>query len=367
MALLGELISVMETIVPPAYAEAWDNVGLLVGDPTQSCKRVLLTIDYTEAVALEARKNRCDAVIAYHPPIFDGLKRVTAERTSLVFEAIRHGVAIYSPHTALDVAEGGTNDVLADAIGLWQREPLRVMETKSSRYKLVVFVPEKDVGKVSDALFAAGAGEIGKYSSCSFRSPGTGTFFGEAGSHPRAGKSGRLETVAEVRLETVVPISKLSDVLAALRASHPYEEPAFDLNQLAALPEGLGQGRIGTFASAASMTELLARIKRKLGLEFLLVNGSGGKRIRKVAICAGSGGDLLDDAISQSAQVFLTGELRHHDALKAERAGMNVICTLHSNSERGVLKSLKIRLEEKLPGVRFMLSRKDRDPFTFRR
>src|ERR1700722_8599646 len=136
---LGDLITALETIASPAYAEPWDNVGLLVGDISQPCNRVLLTIDYTDAVAAEARKNRCDTVIAYHPPIFDGLKNITADVAgSLVFDAIRDGIAIYSPHTPLDAIVGGTHDVLADAIGLSKREPLRLLETKSSQYKLVV-------------------------------------------------------------------------------------------------------------------------------------------------------------------------------------------------------------------------------------
>jgi len=364
---LGDLITTLESIAPRAYAEPWDNVGLLVGDISQPCKRVLLTIDYTNNVAAEARKNRCDTVIAYHPPIFDGLKNVTTDGTaSLVFEAIRDRLAIYSPHTALDAADGGTHDVLADAIGLPERRPLRVMETKSTQYKLIVFVPETDVEKLSAALFDAGAGQIGKYSSCSFRSPGSGTFFGEAGSHPAVGRSGRLEKAPEIRLETVVPISKLSAVLSALRSVHPYEEPAFDLNQLAAAPAGIGQGRIGVFPKPLLMSEMIERIKGNLGLDFLLISASQNQRIRKVAICAGAGGELLDDAISQGAQLYLTGELRHHDAIKVERAGMNVICTLHSNSERGVLKSLKAKLEKQLPSIHFMLSRKDRDPFEIR-
>jgi dinuclear metal center YbgI/SA1388 family protein len=360
---LSDLIEVLEKIAPIRHAESWDNVGLLVGDPSQPCNRVLLTIDYTKAVAEEVRQNRCDVVIAYHPPIFEGLKRLTP---SLVFDAVRDGIAIYSPHTALDVAEDGTNDVLADAIGLSNRQPLRLAETKSTQYKMIVFVPEKDLEKVSQALFAAGAGRIGNYSSCSFQSPGTGTFFGEPNSNPTVGKSGQLETTAEIRLETVVDISKLPNVLTALRESHPYEEPAFDLNQLAAPPEGVGQGRIGTFPSPLPMSELIARIKRELELEHLLVCGAENIPASKVAICAGAGGDFLDDAISQGADLYLTGELRHHDAIKADKAGMRVICTLHSNSERAVLKKLKVRLEEKLPSIHFMVSRVDRDPFLIR-
>src|SRR5205807_5439690 len=179
----------------------------------------------------------------------------------------------YSPHTALAMAEGGTNDVLCDVLGLSRRWPLKLAETKATQYKLVTFVPENALEAVSRALFAAGAGRIGQYTSCSFRSPGTGTFFGEEGTNPAVGQSGKLETAQEVRIETVVPIAKITDVVKGLRESHPYEEPAFDLNQLAAPPEGVGIGRVGEFDQPVERRELLERIKQGLELKYLLVAG----------------------------------------------------------------------------------------------
>ena len=190
---LSELLTVLESIAPMRLAEPWDNVGLLVGDPKQPVHRLMLTIDYTAAVAAEAEAQNCDAVVSYHPPIFEPLKRIVAP--SLIHDAIRRGLAIYSPHTALDVAEGGTNDMLADAIGLAERQPLRITPPKSAACKLVVFVPPEAADKLAAALFAAGAGRIGNYSSCSFRCPGTGTFFGEADANPAVGEAGRLERV----------------------------------------------------------------------------------------------------------------------------------------------------------------------------
>jgi dinuclear metal center YbgI/SA1388 family protein len=361
---LSDLVSVLEQIAPTRNAEAWDNVGLLVGDPRQSVSKVLLTIDYTGAVAEEGESLSCDAVIAYHPPIFQAIKRVVAG--SLVFDAIVRGVAIYSPHTALDVAEGGTNDVLCDVLGLEDRQPLKVAETKASRCKLVTFVPQKELELVSTALFDAGAGQIGRYSSCSFRSTGTGTFFGEEGTSPTVGAAGRLEEAVEVRLETVVPLDRVGDVVRALRKSHPYEEPAFDLVQLAAPPEGLGMGRVGTFGEPVERAELLARLKRGLGIEHLLVAGPAEGVVTRAAVCAGACGDLLNDAIARKAEFYVTGEMRHHDALKAAAAGMTVVCTLHSNSERVTLKRLKQRLEEALPGLEVHLSAVDADPFAVR-
>lgn len=357
---LRQLVSALEAIAPTRYAEAWDNVGLLVGDPDQPVSRVLLTVDYTAEVADEARRERCDAVVAYHPPIFEGLKRVTAP--SPVWEAIRAGVAIYSPHTALDVAEGGTNDVLADALGLADRTPLRLAQPRDNQYKLVTFVPEEALERVSRAVFEAGAGRIGNYSACSFRSPGVGTFFGEEGTAPAVGAPGRLEQASEVRVETVVPVARIEAVLRALRQAHPYEEPAFDLVRLAAPPEGVGLGRIGTLAPV-DRGALIARVKAALGLERVLVAGPQDGEVTRAAACAGACGDLYKDAVARGAQLYLTGEMRHHDALAAARAGVTVVCTLHSNSERATLPRLKARLEAALPGLAVRVSARDRDPF----
>ena len=364
--LLSELVAALNDIAPTRNAESWDNVGLLVGDPARAVSKVMLTIDYTDAVAAEAQAAVCDAVVAYHPPIFQPLKRLTSE--NIVFDAIRRGVAIYSPHTALDVVDGGTNDMLADVLGLpADRSPLRLAQTKASQLKLVTFVPEKDAERVSGALFEAGSGRIGAYTHCSFQTKGSGTFFGEEGkTNPTVGESGRLERAEELRIETVVPMSKVEAVIRALRKAHPYEEPAFDLNQLAAPPEGLGQGRVAAFEKPVERAELFERIKRGLGVRHLLVAGPADGAVRRAAVCAGACGDLLDDAISQRADLYLTGEMRHHDAIKAARAGVTVVCVLHSNSERAVMRRLKSRLEQALPGLTCLLSKADRDPFEVR-
>jgi dinuclear metal center YbgI/SA1388 family protein len=357
---LNKIVAALEEIAPTKHAEKWDNVGLLVGDPARDISAAMLTVDYTPAVAAEAAKRKCDLVVAYHPPIFDGLKRVTSD--NLVFDAIRRGVAIYSPHTALDAAEGGTNDVLCDILGMTQRQPLRMAEIKATQFKLVTFVPKKDLEKVSRALFDAGAGCIGDYSSCSFLIDGTGTFFGDENTNPKIGKGGKLEHVSEIRLETVVPIASIDRVIGALRKSHPYEEPAFDLNQLAAPPEGVGMGRIGMLPST-SRKNIFQKIKRAIGIKHLLIAGPTNGAIMRAAVCAGAGGEFVDDAIAQKTQLYLTGEIRHHDALKAARMGMTVVCTLHSNSERVALKRLAAEIRKRLPELTLALSRQDRDPF----
>ncbi|GAC1351899.1 MAG: Nif3-like dinuclear metal center hexameric protein [Polyangiales bacterium] len=361
--LVRELVDLLEVIAPTQYAEAWDNVGLMTGERSQRVERALLTIDLTPQVLEEARLRQCTFVMAYHPPYLKPPARI--EEESVVYRAIRASIAIYSPHTALDVAQGGTNDVLADAIGLDPRAPLRASDACDAKCKLIVFVPTDHLQRVSDALFEAGAGRIGRYSSCSFRSAGIGTFFGEEGANPSVGERGQLSMINEVRLEVVVPSSAVPQVIRALRAAHPYEEPAYDLIQLASDPGGLGIGRVGT-VQPTQREELFQRIKHALGIDHLLIAGPTDGVVTRAAVCAGSGRDLLPDAIAKGAELYLTGELAHHDALRASSKGVTVVCTLHSASERAALGALKSRLEKETHGVEFLLSTADRDPFVIR-
>jgi dinuclear metal center YbgI/SA1388 family protein len=355
---VADLVRAMEAIAPTAYAEDWDNVGLLAGDPGARLGRVLVTIDCTPAVVEEAATSGCEAIVSYHPPLLKAVTRVVAGQ--VLFDLVRRGIALYSPHTALDAAPGGTNDALADAVGLADRAPIRAF-AKDAEYKLATFVPAEALAKVSDALFAAGAGRIGDYRSCSFRTPGTGTFFGEEGANPAVGSAGKLETVDEVRLETVVPIGRVGDVVRALRAAHPYEEPAFDLARLATPPSARGMGRIGSLP-AVDRAELVARVKERLGVGHLLVAGPTTGPVTRAAVCAGATGDLLESAIRQGAQVIVAGETRHHDALRAATAGVTVMCALHSNSERITMPPLAKRLAAAL-GIDVTVSVLDRDPF----
>jgi len=374
---LDDLLPILDSLAPLRFAEDWDNVGLLVGDPAAAISRVLVTVDFTRAVADEAATFGAELVVAYHPPMFAAVKRVPHD--ALWAEAIRKGIALYSMHTALDVAEGGTNDVLADACGVdtASRKALRPYQGKDAVYKLVTFVPESDVERVSHALFEAGAGRIGNYTQCSFRARGTGTFFGEHGTNPAVGSSGQFERTSEIRLETVVPADKAASVVKALRATHPYEEPAFDLIHLASAveTEGVGLGRVGNVASCTA-DDLVARVKSKLGLARVLVaraHGKSGQRderekiISRVAVAAGAGGALLEDARRARADAFVTGELRHHDALEATRRGMLVVAALHSNSERAAVRVFAERLQAHLSGlsgITVRASDADADPFT---
>jgi dinuclear metal center YbgI/SA1388 family protein len=362
---LKDIVHALEELAPLRYAESWDNVGLLVGDPSSEVKRVLVTVDYTRDVADEAAAAKAELVVAYHPPMFAAVKRVPHD--ALWAEAVRRGVALYSPHTALDVAKDGTNDWLADACGVSadERRALRLHAEKDANYKLVTFVPADAVEKVSAAIFEAGGGRIGAYTHCSFRLAGTGTFFGEEGANPAVGQAGKLETVDEIRLETLVAIGKIDGVLAAMRGAHPYEEPAFDIVRLAPAAEGpaIGLGRVGPIAETRRSV-LVETIKRALGVSHVLVAGPTDLSAKRVAVAAGAGGELLEDAVRAKADVFVTGEIRHHDALSAARRGVTVVAALHSNSERAAVRAYAKRIGAKLGApVEVLSSTRDADPF----
>jgi len=364
---VGEIVGILEAWAPLAHAEPWDNVGLLAGDGDAEVTRVVATIDLTREVLDEAIAARAELIVAYHPPIFAGLKKVT--RGGLAYDAIRSGVALYSPHTALDVAQGGTNDMLADVVGMRSRAPLRPSAQKDAEYKLVTFVPVEAREAVSRALFDAGAGAIGRYTSCSFSAAGKGTFFGGEGARPAVGRAGHLEEVDELRLETVVPVARVDDVVRALRAAHPYQEPAFDLARIAPAPPAdpasrPGMGRIGPI-DPIDRAALIDRVKRGLGVAQVLVAGPISGTASRVAVCAGACGERFEDALAKGADVYVTGEMRHHDALAAVARGMTVVCALHSGSERPVLRRVVDRIAAAFPAVAAGVSRADRDPFAF--
>jgi len=365
---VSDVVSAFETIAPPSLAADWDNVGLLVGDPTAAVRKLLLCIDLTPRVLAEARSSAARMVMAYHPVIFKPLSRVTASGAGAVaYEAARRGVAVYSMHTALDAAPGGTSDVLADALGLADRRPL-APTVRAGQCKVVVFTPGHDVSRVAASAFAAGAGRIGDYTDCSFHAPGTGTFYGPEGTRPAVGRAGRHESVPEVRLEMICPKASAPAVLEAVRAAHRYEEPAIDVYPLEDHPAGSGMGRVGRLKRPVGVGALIARVKKAAGVGRVLVaagpGGAGAKApVSVAACCAGSAGAMFRAAAEAGATFYLTGEMRHHDAMAAAGAGMTVVCLGHSNSERMALRPLAKRVKAMLAGLKVAVARTDRDPF----
>ena len=369
---LSRLVKLFETFVPSSFAESFDNVGLICGNPGQNIRRILVAVDLTPGVLAEAKRRRAQMVLTHHPPIFrQKIERLLRTRNSagLLYTAIRSGIAVYVMHTNLDSIEGGTNSTLAQMLGITTDiRPLRLART-GSNYKLVVFVPVEHIDLLSEALFAAGAGRIGhqhRYRECSFASGGVGTFHGDESTSPAVGRAGRREYVQELRLETIVPAGDLPAVLSALRAAHPYQEPAYDLIPLEPFDDRVGLGRVGKLTRPVTAATLLKRIKAGLAIKSLRLIGSDKRKVSIAAVGAGSLSDLIADVLGSGAEFLLTGEIKHHDALLAAQNNLTVAVVGHWNSERPGVGQLTKQLNSALKGVEVSLSTADNEPIAIR-
>ena len=367
---IKDIAAAIEKIVPLKLAQDWDNVGLLIGDAKRNVKNILLTIDITKEVVAEAKESKTDLIVSYHPIIWDGLKQIAADGPSgVVYDLIRCGIAVFSIHTALDSAVGGVNDALAEIVGIVDGKPIGdyVDSPAGDNYKLVVFIPVESAAKVSNAVFAAGAGVIGNYSNCGFAAEGTGTFLPLAGARPAIGKKGKFEKVPEVRFETIVPAEKLANVIAAMKKAHPYEMPAFDIFKLYGSESKFGLGRIGKLAKPMRIDRIIERIKKYTGAKAVGIVGDEKRLVRKAAVCAGSCGKIINSVIAERCDLYLTGELKHHHALAAQEAGLTCVCLSHTVSERFILKKLARQLQKQLKQITIRISKKDADPFKWKK
>jgi dinuclear metal center YbgI/SA1388 family protein len=366
---IKDIAEKIEKIAPLKLAQDWDNVGLLIGNPNQNVKNILLTIDITKDVFAEAKRLRTDLIISYHPIIWDGIKKITPDnQSSIVLDLIQADIAVFSIHTALDAAPGGVNDGLAEIIGIIDGKPIGdyVESSHGDNYKLVVFVPIESAAKVSNAVFAAGAGTIGNYSNCGFTAEGTGTFLPLFGARPAIGKKGKLEKVPEIRFETIVPADKLNNCIAAMKKAHPYEEPAFDVFKLYNNQKKFGLGRIGRLQRPMQLNKILERIKKHTSAKTFGIIGNQNKLIKIAAVCAGSCGKIINAVIAAKADLYVTGELKHHHAIAAQEAGLTCICLSHTISERFILKKFAKQLQKQLGQISIKISKKDADPFKWK-
>jgi len=382
MATVGDLLNALESFAPLRYAGSWDNVGLIVGSRRQPLTGpVLMTIDLAEDVLDEARAARASAILAYHPPIFHPIKSLTDDTAmgKMLLEAMAHGMAVVSPHSTLDAAPGGMTDWLCEAISGSKTEGSIAGDVRaltphlerpgSQEIKLVTFVPKKDADQLRNALASAGAGIIGAYTACSYSVDGEGTFFAGEDANPALGEAGQLERVEEVRLEMVCSHAAVPIAMETLRQFHPYEEPAADLYEL--LPEPVrhaGAGRRLVLDRPASPAEIADRLKTFLGIPAVKVAAVGGEintPVRTVGVCPGAGASLRDHALAAGCDLFVTGEMTHHDALDLLRKGCGVLLAGHTNTERGYLPRLKDRLAGLTDGVEYVVSSRDRTPFTW--
>lgn len=360
--IVQDLIDAMHTIAPLHAAEPWDRVGLQLGVPTRPVGGpILLTIDLTEAVLGEAVRMHAGAIVAYHPVIWNPLKTLTdATHTErIVRGAAEAGIAIFVPHTALDSAAGGVTDWLCEGlsapIGQAQEGVIHgdcrglspaTGGASEREVKIITFVPSDKVDQLRNALGTAGAGGLGNYRLCSFSVEGEGTFLPMEGADPAVGQVGRLERVRERRLEMVCAKRSLPIVVETLKQFHPYEEPAFDIVELVPEPvRRAGSGRRLLLDRPATIGELGDRLKSHLGRARIRYALSGDDRpFRTIGVVPGAGSSLKDLALAEGCDVFVTGEMTHHEILAARQAGMSILLAGHSNTERGYLKRLAHRL-----------------------
>jgi dinuclear metal center YbgI/SA1388 family protein len=342
---VAQITDAVERIAPLPLAEEWDNCGLQAGDPAAQADRVLVALTPLPEVFDEAKEKGADFLLFHHPLIFEPLKAIVTSTYpgDLLSRAIRNGLAVYAAHTSYDAAPAGVSVALAKALGL--SGPLRVLSPRGALRKLVVFVPEGNVDGVAKALAEAGAGVIGDYTECTFRTQGTGTFRGGDETNPYLGEKGRLERAKEVRLETVVAAHSVRRAVDAATAAHPYEEVAPDIYPVGGTPEGCGYGRLGNLPERLTAEELREHVSDSLGFPSRLVADQG-QRIETVAVLGGSGGSFISEVAASGAHAFVTGDVDYHDALLAESLGLSVIDAGHAATELPSLEPLARQLAE---------------------
>jgi dinuclear metal center YbgI/SA1388 family protein len=338
-----DVVAVVHAWAPPEIAWEKDNIGLQVGDASAGVRGILVTLDVTLQVIAEAKSKGCNLIVSHHPLVFRPLKTITPADPvgRCVGELVRQKIALVVAHTNLDFTLGGTSSALADALGLERQGFLTT--PYALRSKVVTFVPAADAEAVARAMSDAGGGRIGDYDECSFRTEGTGTFFGGASTSPAVGRRERLEKVPETRLEMTVPRQALGRVIRALVHAHPYEEPAYDIIPLANTEEGYGMGVIGELDRPVPLRRFLVDIRKALGIAAPRYTGDPAAVIRRVAVCGGSGSELLDDAIAARADAFVTADIRYHAYRDAE-GRIALIDAGHYETEFPVVRAVVERL-----------------------
>ena len=346
---LQQISSLITELAPKELAAEWDNVGLQVGSYNQEVAKVLVALDVNEAVMEEAIEQDVDLIVSHHPFIFSELESVRFDTAtgSLIQKAIKNDIAIYSAHTNYDIAPGGLNDFLAEKLAVKNTSPLQVTTTEELK-KIVVFVPEDSLDEVREGLGELGAGWLGNYSYCSFYQAGTGTFKPLADSNPYQGEVGQINKVEEYRLETIVKADNLNKVINKLQEVHPYEEVAYDIYAVENEGEKLGLGRIGYLDNTVKVSEYLEELKSELDLETVKFVGNADDEVNKVALCSGSGADFIKTAAFQGADLYITGDVKYHEAQLAEELELNLIDAGHYGTEKIMRKGMTDYLREQI-------------------
>jgi dinuclear metal center YbgI/SA1388 family protein len=342
--IVTDFVKYLQDWAPPGAAWENDNVGLLVGAGNRNVKKIFLCLELNRNSLNQALKNNCNFIVTHHPFIFKPIKKLDFQKdakASLLNDLIKNDISLFTAHTNLDFTKGGVSYNLADRLSL---KNVRFLKNEASnQFKLVTFVPAAYSENVSQAVFDAGGGVIGEYNKCSFRSEGFGTFEGSEQTNPAVGSPASFETVEELRLEFLVDAWKLNGAISALTASHPYEEPAYDVYPLKNKNSNYGFGALGEFEKSFSVKEFLEFVVKNLKCKNLrYADGRG--RIKKVAVCGGSGADLLYDAISSGADAFVTADIKYHTFEEAH-GKILLIDAGHYETEVHVLDVLKYKIE----------------------
>ncbi len=361
---LNEIIKVLEQFAPLQLQESYDNAGLITGHPEMEIRAALLTLDSTEEVIDEAISSNCNLIIAHHPIIFNGLKKINGknyvERT--IIKAIKNDIAIYAAHTNLDNVRAGVNKVIADKLGLINTKIL--FPKKNLLKKLFTFVPGEHAELVRNAMFSAGAGHIGNYSECSFNNEGFGTFNAGVGSNPYVGKHGIRHREEEIKIEVLIPMWKERQIIKALFDSHPYEEVAYDVVPLDNSFSDVGSGLIGELPVALDEISFLQHIKKNMQAPMIRHTKFLDKKISRVAICGGAGSILLNEAIGNEAQAFISSDYKYHQFFDAD--GRLLICDIgHYESEQFTPLIFAQLLNENLPTFATLFSKTNSNPIKY--
>lgn len=364
---VSDVEQIMEQWAPRWIAWERDNVGLQVGDRAAGVRRILLCLDVTEEVVDEAVASKTGLVISHHPLLFRPVTSITASDPTgrAILKLARHGIALYSAHTNLDFTRDGVSMALASKLGLQNIRFLSPL--KGLLAKIAAFVPEGSVPAVLDAMAKAGAGVIGEYSQCSFQVNGRGTFLGSARSNPTVGTKGRLESAEEVRLEMILPRPKVPAVVSAMKSAHPYDEVAYDVYPLDNESTEFGMGAIGELKSAVPLKSFLSLVRKALRAEGLRVSGNPKKQVKTIAVCGGSGSDLIPEAIRANADLFVTADIRYH-AFHGT-GPLALIDAGHWETEHPILKVIHSRLMAACAGrrehIRISVTRHKTSPIHF--
>ncbi len=361
---IKEITAHLESIAPPVLQEDYDNAGLLAGDPEWDCRGALCSLDCTEEIIGEAIERNCNLVVAHHPVIFRGLKKINGgnyvERT--LIKAIQNNIAIYAIHTNLDNVKNGVNGKIASLLGLHDLSVL--MSRENSLCKLFTFVPLAKADEVRNALFSAGGGHIGNYSECSFNAEGFGTFRAGENTKPFVGEKNVQHREPELRIEIVFPAWLQNQMISALKSAHPYEEPAYDLVNLGNEHAHTGSGMVGVLKEPITEKEFIDQLKKIFKTPLVRHSKFLGKKILKVALCGGAGSFLIRQAITAGAQAFVTADIKYHEFFNADNH-LLLADIGHYESEQFTIALLHDLLVEKFPTFAVLKTKLDTNPVNY--